>query len=188
MPRPPRAKQPLKEAALERFVNQGVHGTGIREIAERAGCSEAALYRHWSNKDDLVKSLYTEHLADVNALLEEALGGEGGLADQVRAAAGAVYRLYDEQPLVFRFVLLVQHEISPLITHNTVMPQDILTRWLEAHVDAGTVRGDPLLLSAALIGIFLWTAQYVVYERIPGPLSRYRNDVTDEVLRLLEVP
>ena len=49
-----------------------MHATGIREIAKHAGCSEAALYRHWSNKEQLVTDLFKEHLAEVVALIDSA--------------------------------------------------------------------------------------------------------------------
>jgi AcrR family transcriptional regulator len=185
MPRPPRAKQPLKDAALQLIVEQGVHGTGIREIASRAGCSEAALYRHWENKDAMVQSLFREHLQEVNRLLGQALRSDGSLADQVLAAARATYRLYDEQPLVFRFVLLVQHEVSPFIGDDIEMPQDVITAWLRDHIAAGRATGDAVLNSAALIGVFLWTAQYVLYGRLPGPLSRYAEQVATVALAII---
>ncbi len=107
-----KARAPLKQAALELFVEQGVQATGIRDIAKHAGCSEAALYRHWENKEDMVSSLFTEHLTEVRRILEEAIAAQSTLEDKVLAASTACYRLYDEEPLVFRFVLLVQHELS----------------------------------------------------------------------------
>ena len=75
MPRPPKAREPLKNAALLLFVEKGVNGTGIREIAKHAGCSEAALYRHWSNKDALIRELYEEHLRVVVEILTNSLAG-----------------------------------------------------------------------------------------------------------------
>ena len=60
------------------------------------------------------------------------------------------------------------------------MPQDALCDYINKLVTNGVCKGNPALISAALIGIFLQTAQYVIYERIPGPLSNY----TDEVILL----
>ena len=112
MSRPPRARAPLKGAALELFVRHGVHATGIREIARHARCSEAALYRHWPSKEALIVSLFEEHLGEVVTILDEAVGTVGDISHRVRVATAAVLRLYDDQPLVFRFVLLVRYEIA----------------------------------------------------------------------------
>jgi AcrR family transcriptional regulator len=185
MARPPKARAPLKQAALELFVEQGVHATGIRDIAKHAGCSEAALYRHWKNKDDLVVSLFTEHLLEVRRRLEEAITSAEGLEAKVLAACAACYRLYDEEPLVFRFVLLVQHELSRTLPSDLRMPQDVVIDLAKEALRRGEAKGDPILLAAAVIGIFLETAVFVLYGRLPGPLSRYSQPVAAEALRVL---
>lgn len=185
MARPPKARAPLKQAALELFVEQGVHATGIRDIAKHAGCSEAALYRHWKNKDDLVVSLFTEHLTEVRTILEEAIAGADSLAAKVLAASTACYRLYDEEPLVFRFVLLVQHELARTLPADLRMPQDVVTDLAAAAVARGEAKGEPALLAAAVIGIFLESAVFVLYGRLPGPMSRYAQPVAQAALRVL---
>jgi AcrR family transcriptional regulator len=189
MARPPKARLPLKAAALQLFVEQGVHGTGIRDIAKHAGCSEAALYRHWANKEALVSALFLEHLGDVRGTLEQAIQAETTFEDKIRAACRACYRLYDEQPQVFRFVLLVQHELAKDLPGDLRMPQDVVTNLIREAVAAGdlhaSVAGEEPLLAAAVIGIFLETAVFVLYGRLPGPLSRYVEQVTQTSLRVV---
>ncbi len=189
MARPPKAREPLKQAALELFVEHSVHGTGIREIAKHAGCSEAALYRHWANKDALVAALFQEHMGEVRSLLESAIAQESALEGKVKAACRAAYKLYDEQPQVFRFVLLVQHELAKTIPPDMRMPQDVVTDLVREAAAKGEIpkpaKGEDALLAAAVIGIFLETAIFVLYERVPGPLSRYVDMVALSALRVL---
>ncbi len=189
MARPPKAREPLKLAALELFVENSVHGTGIREIAKHAGCSEAALYRHWANKDALVAALFQEHMTEVRGLLEAAIASELTIEAKVKAACRAAYKLYDEQPKVFRFVLLVQHELARTIPPDTRMPQDVVTDLVREAAAKGEIaklaKGEESLMAAAVIGIFLETAIFVLYERVPGPLSRYVDGVTQCVMRVL---
>ena len=189
MARPPKAREPLKLAALELFVEHSVHGTGIREIAKHAGCSEAALYRHWANKEALVSALFTEHLNEVRKLIEDAIAKEQHVEGQITAACRACYKLYDEQPKVFRFVVLVQHEMAKSIPPDVRMPQDVvgdLIRQAAARGEiAKLVKDDAIIFAAAVIGIFLETAVYVLYERLPGPLSRYVDSVSQASLRVL---
>ena len=189
MARPPKARLPLKQAALELFVEHGVHGTGIRDIAKHAGCSEAALYRHWANKDALVNALFHEHLGDVRTILEQAIAEEAAFEDKVRAACRSCYKLYDEHLQVFRFVLLVQHELAKSLPTDLRMPQDVVTDLIKAAVVNGDLRrevkGEESLMAAAVIGIFLETAVFVLYNRLPGPLSRYVEQVTQAALRVV---
>ncbi|MBA3846660.1 MAG: TetR/AcrR family transcriptional regulator [Planctomycetes bacterium] len=185
MARPPKARLPIKQAALQLFVEHGVHATGIREIARAAGCSEAALYRHWPNKEGLVDALFREHLDDVTKRLDQAIASHEALADRVFAACQSCYRLYDEQPLVFRFVLLVQHELSKNLEPGMRGPQDVVVDLVRAAVKRGECRVDPPLAAAALIGVFLQTATFVLYGRLPGPLSRYADAVSATAMRIL---
>lgn len=186
MARPPKAREPLKVAALELFVEQGVHGTGIRDIAKHAGCSEAALYRHWANKEALVAALYIEHLTEVRSRIETALASQDELGAKMQAGCAACYLLYDEQPLVFRFVLLVQHELAKSLPTDLRMPQDVITEIFTQQIALGRITGEPALLAAAVIGLFLETAIFVLYGRLPGPMSRYVEPVTGMVMRVLE--
>jgi len=44
-------------AALEVFSERGFHGARTRELAERAGVSEALIFRHFPTKEDLIRAI-----------------------------------------------------------------------------------------------------------------------------------
>jgi AcrR family transcriptional regulator len=44
----------IAEAAVEAMSEHGYHGTSVRDIADRAGMSSAALYHHFTSKQDLL--------------------------------------------------------------------------------------------------------------------------------------
>lgn len=184
MPRPPLARAPLRQAALRLFVEQGFHATGIRDIARAAGVSEAALYRHWSGKDELALELFTDHLAEVTALLDRAIAGRAPAA-AVEAATRACFELYDRDPLVFRFVLLVEHDLARRLPADRRMPQDVVAALARTAIAAGGADDDPDRLSAFLIGLFLQTASYALYGRLAAPLSSHASAVTAAALRVL---
>jgi AcrR family transcriptional regulator len=187
MPRPPLARAPLRQAALRLFVEQGFHATGIRDIARAAGVSEAALYRHWSGKDELALDLFTEHLGEVTTLLDLAIGSRPP-AQAVAAATRACLDLYDREPLVFRFVLMVEHDLARRLPADRRMPQDVIADLARAAAAAGGVKEDPGRLSAFLIGLFLQTASYALYGRLPGPLASHADAVAAAALRVLGLP
>lgn len=185
MSRKPRARDPLRRAALELFVERGIHAAGIREIARHAGCSEAALYRHWPSKEALVQELFRAHLDDVRAQIEGALASCPDTPGRIRAACAAAFSLYDRDPLVFRFVLLVQHDLAMTLPADLRMPQDAVVDLVRDAAQRGETKGDPALLGAALVGIFLQTATGVLYGRLPGPLSRHVEAVSSAALRVV---
>ena len=62
----PRLKAPdrrsqILAAALEVFAEQGFHGTPTRELARRAGVSEALVFQHFPTKEDLIRAIL-EHV------------------------------------------------------------------------------------------------------------------------------
>lgn len=54
-------KEKIVDAALKCFTTRGFGNTRIREIAEAAQVSEAALYRHFESKEAIAQSLFNQH-------------------------------------------------------------------------------------------------------------------------------
>jgi AcrR family transcriptional regulator len=51
-------RERILDAALDLFISQGFDGTSLREIAERLGVTKAALYYHFTSKDDILMALH----------------------------------------------------------------------------------------------------------------------------------
>jgi len=54
------ARTVMVEAAATLFAHRGYHGTTIELIADAAGYSPAAIYKHFRNKEELFACLWTE--------------------------------------------------------------------------------------------------------------------------------
>jgi AcrR family transcriptional regulator len=59
----------LLELALQLFAEQGYEKTSLREIAERLGVTKAALYYYFKSKEDIVRSLVEDYVAELDALI-----------------------------------------------------------------------------------------------------------------------
>ncbi|MEU3887802.1 helix-turn-helix domain-containing protein [Streptomyces sp. NPDC029041] len=59
-------RRAMVDAAIELFSRQGVRGTGVAAVAERAGVTPSALIHHFGSKDALVRAVLEE--ADRRAL------------------------------------------------------------------------------------------------------------------------
>jgi AcrR family transcriptional regulator len=53
----------IEAAALELFTTQGFHGTNIREIADKAGVSQGAIYTYYPKKETIFESLVRNYQA-----------------------------------------------------------------------------------------------------------------------------
>ena len=74
-PRARNARPKIERAALKLFIHEGVDAATTREIAEQAGVSEGALYRHYKGKDELALALFMETHNRLGKMMMEALAG-----------------------------------------------------------------------------------------------------------------
>jgi len=51
-------RERILDVALDLFIEQGFDGTSLREIAEQLGVTKAALYYHFTSKDDILMALH----------------------------------------------------------------------------------------------------------------------------------
>jgi AcrR family transcriptional regulator len=59
----------LRELALQLFAEQGYEKTSLREIAEHLGVTKAALYYYFKSKEDIVRSLVEDYMAEMDDLI-----------------------------------------------------------------------------------------------------------------------
>lgn len=55
--------------ALELFADKGYDATSMREIAEQVGISKPALYYHFDSKEDIVRGVLGDQLAQIEELI-----------------------------------------------------------------------------------------------------------------------
>jgi AcrR family transcriptional regulator len=71
--RPDDTQLRIEAAALELFTTQGFHGTNIRDIADRAGVSQGAIYTYYSSKEALFEKLVKTYRGCMNAFHRRAV-------------------------------------------------------------------------------------------------------------------
>ncbi|MDT5323433.1 MAG: hypothetical protein QOF25_585 [Mycobacterium sp.] len=80
-----RTREALRQAALVRFLAQGVEDTSAEQIAADAGVSLRTFYRHFASKHDLLFADYDAGVEWFRAALADQSGKES-LIDSVHAA------------------------------------------------------------------------------------------------------
>ncbi|KWX24672.1 TetR family transcriptional regulator [Mycolicibacterium wolinskyi] len=80
-----RTREALRQAALVRFLAQGVEDTSAEQIAADAGVSLRTFYRHFNSKHDLLFADYDAGLHWFRAALAERPAGES-ILDSVQSA------------------------------------------------------------------------------------------------------
>ncbi|MEV6162928.1 helix-turn-helix domain-containing protein [Streptomyces sp. NPDC052052] len=107
-------KAEIREVAIELFTEQGYEATSLREIAERLGITKAALYYHFSSKEDIVRSLFSAHLDALDAMVDWAREQPPGPDLHNRAVDRMVDLVTGDGLPAMRFALANQHVVRDL--------------------------------------------------------------------------
>ena len=87
---PPRGKQQVKraliEAGMKLFSERGMKNVSVRELADEAGVNHSLLFRHFGNKDGLIKVVFEERFEKMGVFSEsQVTDGEQMLETSIRA-------------------------------------------------------------------------------------------------------
>lgn len=152
MARPSRQAD-IRQAALSCFARFGYDGTRVRNIAEEARLSEAALYRHWKSKEELAAELFADGMRDYAAQLEAAAGAGGPTAERLTRLIHRMLDLYREQPHLSVFLIEQQPRFIAALPARFPYPLHVFERVVKAGQRKKEVkRGDPRLIAAIALG------------------------------------
>lgn len=179
-------RQRIHDAALRLFVDKGVAESSVRELARLAGIAEGTLYRHYASKDELVADLFASNYAAFAHRLIELQRPLAGFHARLDAVVAATFRFYDDNPTLFRFLLLVQHQALPRVPDGEANPVVVLQTLVEQGMRDGDITlDDPGLATAMVLGLMLQPATALAYGRLQPPLSRFAPDVAGACWRAL---
>lgn len=189
MPRGLATRNRIKQAALELFVTKGVLGTSVRDIAALAEIAEGGLYRHYASKEDLAWKLFSENYAALAKELQDLAKAKGDFASRLGAMIHRFCRFFDEEPLLFRFLLLTQHQELPKLKSKTQSPVQALHRLVNDARKSGEIAIENAdLVTAQLLGLILQPATFMVYGLLTPGMQRVEAEIVDGCLRLVSSP
>ncbi len=163
-----RTRNEILKAAYPLFLENGFHGTSMREIAQGATIAVGGIYNHFASKEAIFMAVLIQHhpIQTVLPLIQAAQGGT--IEDFVRDAAGRLVQGIGARMdfINLLFIELVEFKGShvPLL-YETVFPQvmDFAQRFVEGREE---LRSIPLpVLVRAFVGLFI---SYVMTELLIG--------------------
>jgi AcrR family transcriptional regulator len=162
----------IERAAVELFAASGFDGVSIADIAASAGVSQGALYRHYPSKDELGWALFSTAYLRTGAELDQIRAGRAEFEPAVTAMVAHFCALYDNDPALFRFMLITQHGFLPRIQSASRTPVDAIADLVSDAVAKKQLKPvDPAIGTAVIMGVILQTATFHIYGRLGGPLT-----------------
>lgn len=185
-PRARNARPKIERAALKLFISEGVDAATTREIADVAGVSEGALYRHYKGKDELALALFMETHNRLAEMMQDAFSHPGSIEDKVRRAVAAYCQLADEDWLLFSFHLASLNKFVPHDTRRDDDPVSVVEKLVSMLMANGDIpKGDPAIIAAMALGVVMQSGLNKIYNRLPGPFSQHAETFTRAIMAIL---
>jgi AcrR family transcriptional regulator len=153
------ARDRIRTATVELMARKGVSGTTTQDIARRAGCSQAAIYKHWEGKEILARELFDEAQEALTRSMEEGASARQEPAERVISALQGLVDFARSRPSEYAFLFQVFHSDYARWLGNHRMPRDIVVRELHEAAERKAIPdGDLNLKAACLLGMAVRTA------------------------------
>ncbi|MBV6633452.1 MAG: TetR/AcrR family transcriptional regulator [Alphaproteobacteria bacterium] len=161
----------INQAALNLFAEQGVEATTTKDIAKAAGIAEGTIYRHYVSKDDLVWDLFSTNYVGFADRLDALAAEHSGLKFKLLVVIRHFCELFDNDPALYRFLLLVQHRNLHRLKAGTRTPVLAMSDIIADAMQAGEIpEQDVNLATAFVLGIVMQPATFHVYGRLGGKM------------------
>ena len=95
----------LLELAKKLFAERGYVAASLRDLAEFAGVTAAAVYYHFSKKEDLLREMIFDGLERLSEQVVSALAGAGSPAERLEAVVRAHLRYNVDFPRESRIII-----------------------------------------------------------------------------------
>jgi AcrR family transcriptional regulator len=179
-------KDLIARTALRLFVEQGIDGTTIRDIAAAAGIAEGTLYRHYPGKDALAWDLFSKNYTAFARELHRIQAGQTTLRAKLDAMVRQCCAFFDHDPVLFSYLLLAQHGQLQKVTPEMANPVEVVREVLAAGMDRGEIpAGDPDVAAAMVLGIVLQVATFKIYQRLTQSLSSLAEVLAEACWRVV---
>jgi AcrR family transcriptional regulator len=182
----PQTKERIERAALRLFVEQGVAGTSIREIASAAGVSQGAMYNHYVSKEELAFSLFAQIWADMGTQLRQCAHIENSLEGKFRAMIRLVFERFDKDWVLVTYVFVERHRHMSRLAAKLPNPYLIFRTVIVDAIQRGEIpRQNPDLANAMVSGAVIQVIDTKIYGRIKQRLSGLAEPVAKACAAML---
>ncbi len=152
-------RERILRAAVEVFAQRGYFNAKVAEIAREAGVADGTIYLYFQGKEDLLITIFREHMKDYLARLEANLEGERTAGEQVRRIiAFHLEALGRDRSLavVFQVELRQSVKFMSALSHEGVTEYLVILKHVVERGQAeGEFRSDlqPQLIANSIFGI-----------------------------------
>jgi TetR/AcrR family fatty acid metabolism transcriptional regulator len=157
--RPQTKRERILRAAIDVFAQSGYFNAKVADIAKAAGVADGTIYLYFDGKEDLLTSIFRDHIRNYLQSLERALANVNRPEDRVRVAIRHhLESLGRDRALAIVAQVELRHSLKfmALLSHQEVGDYlNILRKIVEQGQAEGAFRRNlhPQLVAKAVFGI-----------------------------------
>lgn len=179
-------KEALRQAALKVAGAEGMQGASVRSITREAGVTEAVLYRHFTNKEDLWKDIYAKIVGEMIHDKTELVDADLPLAEKLRRWVDLTYAYYDGNRDAFTYVLLMPSSYAESLGEVYTTQSRLLRAVLVSGIRRGSCRELNVDVALTMVaGLMLGVPRRINEGTLAGPALRYAEEVAHAMARVL---
>jgi len=105
-------RQKIMDAARVLFASEGYEAVTLRRVAEAISYTAPAIYRHFQDKEQLIREICTADFARFNGQFQSAMHLADPI-DRLKAIGRAYIKFGVTNPHHYRLMFMVEHEVAP---------------------------------------------------------------------------
>ncbi len=166
-------RRAVLDKAAELFIEQGVSGANLQNIAEAAGLTRTALYYYFRSKEEVLEAIVDE-CADIGARkIATTASDQECPVDQLKASIEAFVVWINSNRARFMVVERNEARLTGDLAKRHAEGKQAIFRTFQSIIKRGIADGvfrrvDPAITSFSLIGMCTWSAWWVNPD---GPFS-----------------
>jgi AcrR family transcriptional regulator len=133
--RPPRSESDIVEfrskiakQALAIYRAEGFEAVSMRRLAKEVGCAPMTIYAHFEGKQDILRYLWADVLADMSSEIQRKLKLIVGPVERLQMAAQTFVSYWVDHPDHFRLVFM-SNDVTRSDVSTFVMDEETLTHF-----------------------------------------------------------
>ncbi len=178
----------LRDAAIRLGVREGIDGASIRTIAREVGITEGAVYKHFANKDDLIRVAYSSVVEEMARDKEVLVKTDLPFEHAVRGWVKLTYQYFDENTEAFSYVLLMPHRMAETLGEVYTKQGRLFRSFIVRSMQNNQIRTmNPDLGVALFTGLVLNIPRLINEGSLEGPAVSYADEIADAVIRAFAI-
>jgi AcrR family transcriptional regulator len=178
-----RTRSEIIQAAHDLFIQQGYHGTSMRQIARQARIALGGLYNHFESKEQVFKAVFIEYhpYREIFPLMFD-VSGKTDIEQFLRAAVHHMVEVMQRRPdfMNLMFIEIVEFKSAHIQeVFDIIVPQatQLILAVMQAHqVELRPI--PPFILLRMFIGLFFayYLTEIVIANHAPEEFRRGAAD------------